>query len=119
LAEVTFGCCLEQEDVQTPDGEFAPNLVNTVCFLINYQVQLTTFAVNYQGRPFNTGVMENKAMGNMLMYGSMLFVVLALDLVPGLASGLSLVCPPAVLSSPLCVCVCGGGGERERALTWG
>jgi cation-transporting ATPase 13A1 len=80
-----------QDEAQSPDSDFKPNLVNTVCFLVNYQVQLTTFAVNYIGHPFNTSVFENKYMANMLKYGTLLFVVLALDILPGFSSGFSLV----------------------------
>lgn len=39
-----------QEDAQAPDTEFRPNLVNTVCFLVQFIVMLVTFAVNYQAR---------------------------------------------------------------------
>lgn len=39
-----------QEHAQAPDTEFKPNLVNTVCFLVQFIVMLVTFAVNYQAR---------------------------------------------------------------------
>lgn len=46
-----MGTLCEQEDAQAPDTDFAPNLVNTVCFLVQFLVMLVTFAVNYQARP--------------------------------------------------------------------
>ena len=51
-----------QEDRQEPDAEFKPNLVNSVCFLVNWIIQVTTFAVNYVGHPFNTALLDNKGM---------------------------------------------------------
>jgi hypothetical protein len=51
-----------QEERQEPDAEFKPNLVNSVCFLVNWIIQVTTFAVNYVGHPFNTALLDNKGM---------------------------------------------------------
>lgn len=39
--------CLQGEK-QEPNTDFKPNLVNTVCFLVQFIIQLITFAVNYQ-----------------------------------------------------------------------
>lgn len=55
-----------QDDKQAPDTPFEPNLVNTVCFLVNWIVQLTTFAVNYIGHPFNTSLADNKGLASCL-----------------------------------------------------
>ena len=35
---------------QEPNSDFKPNLVNTVCFLVQFIIQLITFGVNYQVR---------------------------------------------------------------------
>lgn len=37
-----------QGEKQEPNATFKPNLVNTVCFLVQFIIQLMTFAVNYQ-----------------------------------------------------------------------
>lgn len=39
-----------QGEKQEPNTDFKPNLVNTVCFLVQFIIQLMTFAVNYQVR---------------------------------------------------------------------
>lgn len=39
-----------QGEKQEPNATFKPNLVNTVCFLVQFIIQLMTFAVNYQVR---------------------------------------------------------------------
>ena len=51
-----------QDERLAPDSEFKPNLVNTVCFLVNWVIQITTFAVNYVGHPFNTALADNRGL---------------------------------------------------------
>ena len=55
--------------------DFQPTLVNTVAFLVNFMVQLSTFAVNYVGEPFNASIWKNRG----LIYG-----LLACSLLSGL-----------------------------------
>jgi cation-transporting ATPase 13A1 len=43
------------DEKQDSESDFKPNLVNSVCYLVQQIVQLTTFGVNYVGHPFNTG----------------------------------------------------------------
>lgn len=81
-----------QDFVQKPDTEFEPNLVNTVCFLVQWVVQLTTFAVNYIGHPFNTSLDENRGMALALRSGAVGFVLACLNIIPGTDWALSLVC---------------------------
>ena len=47
-----------------PDLEktFEPSLLNTGIFLIQLAQQVSTFAVNYQGKPFKESITENKGM---------------------------------------------------------
>ena len=61
-------CLHVQDQKQKPDSDFEPNLVNTVCFVVNFIIQLSTFACNYQGAPFNTPIKETKGFFNMLKY---------------------------------------------------
>lgn len=77
--------------MQKPDAEFEPNLVNTVCFLVQWVVQLTTFAVNYIGHPFNQSLAENAGLAMALRWGMLGFVVATLNLVPYTDWALSLV----------------------------
>jgi cation-transporting ATPase 13A1 len=42
------------------DGEFRPGILNTVVFLVSNVQQVTVFVVNLQGRPFMTGLTENR-----------------------------------------------------------
>ena len=82
---------LLQDHVQKPDTDFEPNLVNTVCFLVQWVVQLTTFGVNYMGHPFNQSLMENKGLALALRWGGFGFIVATLNLFPYTDWALSLV----------------------------
>lgn len=41
------------------EAEFKPTLLNSAVYLISLSQQVSTFAVNYQGRPFREGISEN------------------------------------------------------------
>lgn len=43
-----------------PDGEFKPNVKNSVLFLYQWWLQCTVIFVNYSGRPFMEDLTENK-----------------------------------------------------------
>lgn len=79
------------EDRQEPDAEFKPNLINTICFLANFIIQTMTFAVNYVGAPFNTPLHQNKMFSGSVRWSVMMYVLLVLDVVPGLTGWFSLV----------------------------
>ncbi len=42
-----------------PDGEFKPNVKNSVLFLYQWWLQCTVITVNYSGRPFMENLREN------------------------------------------------------------
>ncbi|KAA8570660.1 hypothetical protein EYC84_000058 [Monilinia fructicola] len=44
------------------EGEFAPSLLNSAVYLLQLIQQISTFAINYQGRPFREALSENKGM---------------------------------------------------------
>lgn len=88
-----------QDQTQAPDGDFEPNLVNTVCWLVSYVMQLSTFAANYQGEPFNLPIRLNRGLANVLQFGGLLFVILTIDMIPGIAALFSLVRPSALAAS--------------------
>ena len=91
--------------MQEPNADFKPNLVNTVCFLVQFIIQLITFGVNYQGPPFNASIRDTKALRYTFWWGSIFWAVLSLDLVPELTQLVSLVHslfrPPTCASTQL------------------
>ena len=44
------------------EGEFEPSLLNSAIYLLQLIQQVSTFAINYQGRPFRESISENKGM---------------------------------------------------------
>ena len=99
MEAVTDALLSWQDHVQKPDTDFEPNLVNTVCFLVQWVVQLTTFGVNYLGHPFNQSLQENKGLALALKWGTLGFIVAATNVVPGTDWALSLVSlPPGQIS---------------------
>lgn len=50
-----------KEDVDL-EGEFEPSLLNSAVYLLQLIQEVSTFAVNYQGRPFRESIRENRPM---------------------------------------------------------
>uniref|UniRef100_A0AC35TYK2 Cation-transporting ATPase n=1 Tax=Rhabditophanes sp. KR3021 TaxID=114890 RepID=A0AC35TYK2_9BILA len=49
-----------QAEVITPDTKFKPSLLNSAVYLLSMTLQISTFVVNYRGRPFMESLWENK-----------------------------------------------------------
>lgn len=44
------------------EAKFEPSLLNTAVYLLSLSQQVSTFAINFQGRPFREGIQENSAL---------------------------------------------------------
>jgi len=66
------------------DGVFQPGILNTVVFLVSNVQQVTVFVVNLQGRPFMTGLTENRPLLWSLLGTFILTFMFATESVPGL-----------------------------------
>jgi cation-transporting ATPase 13A1 len=73
------------------DAEFAPSLLNSAVYLLQLIQQISTFAINYQGRPFRESLSENKGMFYGIVGVSGLAFVCALELVPDINQSMKLV----------------------------
>lgn len=73
------------------EGEFEPSLLNSAVYLLQLIQQISTFAINYQGRPFRENLSENKGM----YYGILLVTGIAFscstEFIPELNEKLKLV----------------------------
>lgn len=49
-------------DAEGEKAEFQPSLLNSAIYLLQLIQQISTFAVNYQGRPFRESIRENRGM---------------------------------------------------------
>jgi manganese-transporting P-type ATPase len=73
------------------DAEFKPSILNSAIYLISLSQQVSTFTINFQGRPFREGITENKALYYGLAGASAVAVCGATDFVPELNRWLQVV----------------------------
>jgi len=75
---------LEPDYEPNLDGTFKPGILNTVVFLVSGVQQVTVFVVNLQGRPFMTGVTENRPLLYSLLMTFILVFMFASESVPAM-----------------------------------
>ncbi|KAF8322419.1 endoplasmic reticulum Ca-transporting P-type ATPase [Cantharellus anzutake] len=73
------------------DAKFEPNLLNTAIYLLSLSQQVSTFAINFQGRPFREGIRENSALWWGLVGASAVAFSGATDFIPELNRWLQIV----------------------------
>lgn len=73
------------------EGEFEPSLLNSAIYLLQLIQQISTFAINYQGRPFRESIRENKGMWYGLVLVAGVAFSCATEFVPEINSKLKLV----------------------------
>ncbi|KAJ7621138.1 hypothetical protein FB45DRAFT_798857 [Roridomyces roridus] len=73
------------------EAKFEPNLLNTAIYLLGLSQQVSTFAINYQGRPFREGIRENKYLYYGLLGASAVAFSGATDFMPEMNRWLQIV----------------------------
>lgn len=73
------------------EGEFEPSLLNSAIYLLQLIQQISTFSINYQGRPFRELIRENKAMYWGLVAASGVAFSCATEFIPELNEKMRLV----------------------------
>ncbi|KAJ3071425.1 hypothetical protein HDU98_005354 [Podochytrium sp. JEL0797] len=73
------------------DAEFQPNLLNSAVYLVSLIMQISTFAINYQGEPFRESLFKNKSLYNSLMMVTGIAVLAASEISPELNNTMQLV----------------------------
>ncbi|KJH50030.1 hypothetical protein DICVIV_03831 [Dictyocaulus viviparus] len=87
------------------ESKFVPSILNTSVYIISMALQVSTFAVNYRGRPFMESLLENRAMlYSLLISGSSVFM-LALGVSEELMHHFELVVLPPKLRNIMVCCV--------------
>jgi cation-transporting ATPase 13A1 len=77
--------------------------LNTAIYLLGLSQQVSTFAINYQGRPFREGIRENKYLFYGLVGATAVAYSGATDFMPELNRWLQIVeMTPSVSSSASC-----------------
>ncbi|KFA68912.1 hypothetical protein S40285_05427 [Stachybotrys chlorohalonatus IBT 40285] len=73
------------------EAEFSPSLLNSAVYLLQLIQQISTFAINYQGRPFRESLSENKGMYWGILGVSGLAFACAMELMPEINQQMKLV----------------------------
>lgn len=73
------------------EKDFEPSLLNSAIYLLQLIQQISTFAINYQGRPFRESIRENKGMYWGLVLVSGVAFSCATEFIPELNTKLKLV----------------------------
>ncbi|KAL8822994.1 MAG: hypothetical protein Q9191_006282 [Dirinaria sp. TL-2023a] len=73
------------------EGDFEPSLLNSAIYLLQLIQQISTFAINYQGRPFREGIRENRSMYWGLVGVSLVAFSCSTEFIPELNEKLKLV----------------------------
>lgn len=73
------------------EAEFKPSLLNSAVYLLQLIQQISTFAVNYQGRPFRESLSENKGMYYGILGVTGIAFACSTELVPELNEQMKLV----------------------------
>ncbi|TDZ32315.1 Manganese-transporting ATPase 1 [Colletotrichum spinosum] len=73
------------------EAEFAPSLLNSAVYLLQLIQQISTFAINYQGRPFREGLRENKGMFYGIVGVSALAFSCSMEFIPEINEQMKLV----------------------------
>lgn len=87
---VANGSIRRQSDIDL-EGEFEPSLLNSAIYLLQLIQQISTFSINYQGRPFRESIRENKAMYWGLVAASGVAFSCATEFIPEINEKLRLV----------------------------
>ncbi len=73
------------------EGEFEPSLLNSAVYLLQLIQQVSTFAINYQGRPFRESIRQNRGMYWGLIACSFVAFSASTEFIPELNTKLRLV----------------------------
>ncbi|GAA5951154.1 hypothetical protein JCM3765_002402 [Sporobolomyces pararoseus] len=85
------------------EAKFSPNLLNSCIYLISLSQQVSTFAINFQGRPFREGITENSALYYGLLGVAAVAFSGATDFVPEFNRWLQLVDMDSAFRLRLCI----------------
>ena len=81
--------------------KFQPGLMNTAIYLLGIIMQVSTFVVNYQGRPFRESLIENKPLRNSLAAVGAICIIATFEFFPEFNEWLELVPMPPVFKFKL------------------
>ncbi|KIW77039.1 hypothetical protein Z517_09485 [Fonsecaea pedrosoi CBS 271.37] len=90
LSNVVYSIVPPSDEIDL-EGEFEPSLLNSAVYLMQLIQQVSTFAINYQGRPFRESIRENRGMYWGLLACSFVAFAGSTEFLPELSEKLRLV----------------------------
>ncbi|KAI9027572.1 hypothetical protein CLU79DRAFT_739782 [Phycomyces nitens] len=87
------------------EGEFEPSLLNSGVYLIQLSMQVSTFAINYQGHPFRERIQDNKTLYYGLLSVGGIALAGATEFFPEVNEQLKLVKFPTAFRDKLTICM--------------
>ncbi|XP_059481282.1 endoplasmic reticulum transmembrane helix translocase [Neocloeon triangulifer] len=93
-------------DEEEEEEPFEANLLNSTVYIISMALQISTFAINYRGRPFMESLSENKSLLYSLLGSGGAVLALAMGLVPEFAIQFEIVDFPPEFRSVLLQVLC-------------
>ena len=109
------------EFVHPLESPFAPNLVNTVSFLVNTFIQTATVVVNYVGAPHCVTLYDNKPLFYAVCVSYLSLGIISTQVVPELNESVELFLMPTAVANALCgvmACDLAVCWVIERTLNW-
>jgi manganese-transporting P-type ATPase len=85
-----YACSLSSRGIVDIDAKYSPTLLNTAIYLLGLSQQVSTFVINFQGRPFREGIVENKPLYYGLLGASAVAYAGATEFFPDLNEWLQL-----------------------------
>ena len=73
------------------EAQFKPSLLNSAIYLVQLIQQVSTFAINYQGRPFRESIRENRSMWWSIIGVAAIAFACSIEFIPELNEKLRLV----------------------------
>lgn len=87
----SFVCCSDPNEAVDLEKKFEPSLLNGGVYLISLAMHVSTFAINYQGRPFRESITENRPLFYSLSTVMAICVLAATEYSPELSQLMELV----------------------------
>ena len=92
-------------DEMSPDGDFKPNVINTVVFALLLNIQLSVFACNYRGEPFMQSLQDNVPLHRTLAVAWVLNIASVAGIIPGLGELMEFVSLEQSLALKVAACI--------------
>jgi len=83
------------DSTSTSDGGFNANILNTSTYLVSLAATVSTFWINYKGRPYMKALKENKLLFRSLQVSYIFIAALVIEVLPPLNELLQLVPLPS------------------------